>query len=120
MEVRVPETANGRLCVVEVDGDVDMATADDLERCLNQAIDGGRGPVVIDLTDCPFIDSSGIRILLRAHRRVQNNDGCRGPSMAVIARHHVAGLLQMTAVDKVFPVVGSRAEADGLVAGSAG
>jgi anti-sigma B factor antagonist len=117
MEVRVPEAvADGRPYVVEVSGDLDIATVDELEGPVIGAVENGRGPLMIDLSECTFIDSSGIRLLLRAHRRLRANDGL-GPPMAIIARDHVAKLLLLTAVDKVLPVVGSRGDAERVLAG---
>lgn len=117
MDVRVLETtANGRPYVVEVDGDVDMATVDDLEVPLIDAIRDGRQPVILDLSECVFIDSTGIRLVLRAHHVVsESNNGNGHNKLAVVARDHVAAILHTTAVDKVIPVVPSRAEAEGVL-----
>jgi anti-anti-sigma factor len=115
MEVRVPQAAaDGRPYVVEVSGDVDIATVADLEGPVIGAVAAGRAPLIVDLSECPFIDSSGIRLLIRAHRRLRDANG-QGPAMVVIAVDHVAKLLRLTAVDKVLPVVDTRAEADGLM-----
>jgi anti-anti-sigma factor len=104
--------------VVEIGGDVDMATVDDLEAPVIDAIRNGRQPLILDLTDCAFMDSTGLRFLLRAHHALEecaNGDGRN--ALAVVARGHVAGLLELTAVDKVFAVVPSRAEAEAVLAG---
>ena len=120
MEVRVPEAAaDGMPYVVEVSGDIDIATVDDLEGPVIAAVEIGRGPLIIDLSECPFIDSSGIRLLIRSHRRLVANNGLR-PPMAIIAHDHVAKLLRLTAVDKVLPVVGSREDAERALAGMPG
>jgi anti-sigma B factor antagonist len=118
MEVRVPDTPrNGIPYVVEVDGDIDIATVNDLEEPVISAIRLGRRPVILDLSECVFIDSSGIRLLLRAHRLLQADGD--GRLLAVVARDHVARLLRLTSVDKVIPVVASRDEADGRLVSSA-
>lgn len=39
--------------------------------------------LVVDLSDCPFMDAAGIAVLLEAHRRVRRDGGyltLRGPS----------------------------------------
>ena len=117
MDVRVPEaTANGMPYVVEVGGDIDIATVDGLEAPVIEAIQAGQRPVILDLSECPFIDSSGLRLLLRAHHLLfDDGAGARGRVMAVVARDDVARLLRLTGVDKVIPVVTSRAEAEGLL-----
>jgi anti-anti-sigma factor len=114
MEVRVPDAATpGVAYVVEVDGDIDIATVGDLEKPVISAIEQGRWPVILDLSQCVFIDSSGIRLLLRAHRLLEPNGNGDAPLLAVIASEHVARLLRLVSLDKVVPVVGSRAEAEG-------
>jgi len=64
-----------RLCVEEdgegvtvlyVKGEVDIATAPELQESLGR-LDGN---VVVDLTDAPFLDSSGIRALALARKRL--------------------------------------------------
>ena len=88
MDVRVPElTADGMPYVVEVGGDLDIATAPDLEEPVIEAIRAGRRPVIVDLTECSFIDSWGIRILLRANHLLRDgSDGAAGQALAVVAR----------------------------------
>jgi anti-sigma B factor antagonist len=101
--------------VVEIGGDIDIATVDDLEEPVISAIEHGQRPVILDLSECPFMDSSGIRLLLRAHRLLKDRNG-HGCLLAVVARDHVAGLLRLTSVDKVIPVVALRSEAEDALA----
>ena len=48
---------------VNVRGELDVATSPSLQRCLDGELTAGRG-VELDLSGVPFIDSSGIRVLL--------------------------------------------------------
>jgi anti-sigma B factor antagonist len=66
--------------VVVVSGEIDMATAPMLGRELTAAIDAGAGPVVLDLTDVTFFDSSGLRAAVVAHRDL----GEQGRRLAVV------------------------------------
>lgn len=54
--------------MVEVDGDLDMATADRFAAGLGPDEGTELRAVVVDLTSVGFIDSSGIRVLLQADR----------------------------------------------------
>jgi anti-sigma B factor antagonist len=101
--------------VVEVDGDLDIATVPHLEEPVIGAIREGRHPVVLDLARCVFIDSSGIRLLLRAHRLLNGKSGNGRPSLAIAATGHVASMLEITAVDKVIRVCATRAAAEAAV-----
>ena len=49
-------------------GELDLATAPELEQLVNERIDEGR-EVVVDLRPLEFMDSSGIRVLVAAHTR---------------------------------------------------
>jgi anti-sigma B factor antagonist len=66
--------------VVVVTGEIDMATAPMLGRELNSAIETGDGPVVLDLQEVTFFDSSGLRVAIVAHRDL----GERGRRLAVV------------------------------------
>jgi anti-sigma B factor antagonist len=66
--------------VVVVTGEIDMATAPMLGRELTSAIESGDGPVVLDLTEVTFFDSSGLRVAIVAHRDL----GDRGRRLAVV------------------------------------
>ena len=49
-------------------GEIDLAVADQLREAIIAALTGGTLRVVVDLTDVWFLDSSGIRALLVAHK----------------------------------------------------
>jgi anti-sigma B factor antagonist len=49
-------------------GDIDMAVADRLQQVLTSHLANGAVRVVVDLEDVSFLDSSGIRALVIAHR----------------------------------------------------
>lgn len=117
MEVRVSDaTPPGTPYVVEVKGDIDLATVDALEQPVIAAIQRGRRPVILDLSECGFIDSCGIRLLLRAHRLLHDGRDGAGARLAVIARDHVAGVLRLTTLDAMIPLAASRGEAEGFLA----
>jgi anti-anti-sigma factor len=102
--------------VVEIGGDIDMATVEDLEQPVIQAIRDGRRPVILDLSECPFIDSSGLRLLVRArHLLHEDGDGDGRHLLAVVASDHVAGVLQLTAIDRIVAVAPSRGQAEGML-----
>jgi anti-sigma B factor antagonist len=77
-------------------GELDLATAPELEQLVNERLDGGQ-EVVVDLRALEFMDSSGIRVLVAAHARAGRN-GTRlfvvrpGPGTAVAKIVEVSGL----------------------------
>src|SRR4051794_7879848 len=49
-------------------GELDLATAPELDRLVIESLDAGT-EVVVDLRSLAFMDSSGIRVLVAAHAR---------------------------------------------------
>ena len=54
-------------------GELDLATAPELEQLVNERLDAGE-EVVVDLRGLEFMDSSGIRVLVAAHARAARTD----------------------------------------------
>ncbi len=64
----------GSDAVVVLVGDLDLATAGDFERTMSRALElADRWSV--DASELRFVDSSGVRALLRAHAAVQRRGG---------------------------------------------
>jgi anti-anti-sigma factor len=60
---------DGRAVVV-IRGELDLATAPDLEAALTERLDAGQD-VVVDLRELEFMDSTGLRAVVAAHARVE-------------------------------------------------
>jgi len=64
LRAEVRETEAGAVALVRVEGEVDLANADELEAELfSDPCKSARG-IVLDLLGVPFMDSSGLRVLL--------------------------------------------------------
>jgi anti-sigma B factor antagonist len=63
---RMTEEQPGRGTVIYLRGDVDFDSHLDAERTIVDALETGADPVVVDLSQVPFLDSSGVRALLQA------------------------------------------------------
>ncbi len=63
--------------MVVVRGEVDLVTAPRLEAVVEEAIldHGAPRPLLVDLEECTFLDSSGLAILLRASDRLGEDRG---------------------------------------------
>lgn len=59
--------------ILRVLGELDLAVAGQLEEALEGADPGDR--VVVDLTDCEFIDSTGLAVVLRGQQRQASSGG---------------------------------------------
>ena len=63
---------DGRAVVV-IRGELDLATAPDLEAAIKSRLDDGQD-VVVDLRELEFMDSTGLRVLVAAHARVEGTE----------------------------------------------
>jgi anti-sigma B factor antagonist len=87
---------------VALDGEIDLDAVPRLHERVEAALGvGASGAVVFDLSDCTFLDSSGLKALFGAVRRVEA--GGR-PAKVVGARGVVLRVLQLTGFDVVLPL----------------
>ena len=87
---------------ISLSGEFDRASVAELELALLSA--DGR-PVVLDLTDCEFIDSSGIALIVE-HWRQRD-----GRLILAGARSQTARILQITGIDATIATAGNFDEA---------
>jgi anti-sigma B factor antagonist len=103
--------------VVRVAGEVDMSHEEELRGELRNAIAAGSNGIVVDLTECEFIDSSGIRALLLS-REAQNSHGDGSEHLAVAASsEQILRILSVMGIDRVIPVRPTVEEAAAQVTG---
>lgn len=82
--------------IVAVSGEFDGGVAGEVADELSRAIESSQTDVLLDLAECPFIDSSGLQVLLRAANRL----GDEGRTLAVCrAQDEVAHLFRLTGLD---------------------
>jgi anti-sigma B factor antagonist len=60
----------GDAAVLALTGDLNRATAEEVSRALDLTVPD-TGAVVLDLSDVPYLSSSGLRVLLLLHRRAR-------------------------------------------------
>jgi anti-sigma B factor antagonist len=61
--------------VVTASTDIDVTTADQLRLALLEAVGRGHTTIVVDMTTTRFCDSSGLRVLVQAHKRALEEGG---------------------------------------------
>jgi anti-anti-sigma factor len=89
--------------VVRVAGEVDMSHEEELRSELRAAVEADTNGIVVDLTECEFIDSSAIRALLLSREEKNRNPGRE--SLAVAASSdQILRILEVMGLDKVLPV----------------
>lgn len=95
LRITLTNTA-GELLRVSVAGEVDLATSGELRAALDAVLADLPGtPVEVDLADVPFLDSSGVHVLLDAHALAAAR-GC--PLVVAHVRPVVRRVLEITGV----------------------
>jgi anti-anti-sigma factor len=93
--------------VVAVEGELDMSTAADLERELEGPARAAGPPLLIDLSRCDFIDSTGIALIVRSWQELDG--GGRFALCGVAAQ--VKRVLDITGLEDTIPTHPGREEA---------
>ena len=91
----------GDRAVVSLCGELDLASAPDLQACLQTVLDHGARRVVIDLDGLAFCDSTGISALVRAVNHARRN------GRTLVLRRPRAGVrrvLEITGVTAVLEI----------------
>ena len=108
-EVKVGDPEHG-VQTISVRGELDLSTAPELEAPLEQALESGKGSVLIDLTRCEFIDSTGIALIVRAWQRLQSGEN--GRALVICTENdQVRRVLEITGLELSIPVHTTRDEA---------
>lgn len=84
--------------IVEVVGEIDLASAGLVEGAIAELVAGGAPEVVVDVSGVTFMDSSGLAVLVRAARGDQPFR-LRNPSPAVVELLAMAGLTETLPVE---------------------
>jgi anti-anti-sigma factor len=58
--------------VVTADGEIDVETAGSLAAAVAEALDTGHKRVLVDFADVTFIDSTGLGVLVKSHRKAES------------------------------------------------
>jgi anti-sigma B factor antagonist len=94
--------------VITPRGELDMASAPELEETIMPRLEGA-GWVVLDLRSLEFIDSSGLRVVVGAHRAAEGGGGrftcVRGAAGSTVHR-----IVEIAGIDGVIEMVDDPSE----------
>ena len=91
----------GRTLLFKLRGSLDLATSPTVRAAFSDAIEQGSRHLIVDLTQLEFLDSTGLGVLIGAHRRLAEHDGSL---RLVVADGSIARLLNITGLIGVFTV----------------
>ncbi len=85
--------------LVQVKGEVDVATAPVLEQRLSELVESGVREIILDVAELTFVDTTGLATLVRTAQRLGPAEGrlrLRAP------RPNVRKTLEITGLDQLF------------------
>jgi len=110
VELKVTTRSQGDHTVVSVLGEIDLYTAPRLQSELMNALGASPARLIVDMSGVDFCDSTGINVLLAAHRHAREHGGelqLAGPGSAT------RKVLQVTGLEAVFTVLDDPAQVTG-------
>ena len=109
LSLQTSELNNGWTSIA-VEGEIDLATVDQLQTAIDDVLEGGNRHLVIDLRPSGFMDSTGLRALMVADRRFQDAD--RSFAIAVHGGP-VSRLIELSGLSSTLTIVDSPEDAIG-------
>ena len=91
--------------MVAIHGDVDLKTARLFRGALDEAAQDGKQRLIVDMSEVPFMDSSGLAALIGAQKAF------RETRLIVVCPDNLRRIFEVTRLDSIVSVVGSLPEA---------
>jgi anti-sigma B factor antagonist len=105
---KVTSEPGGPMRMVNVQGELDQGTAPELRIALGDALGGPEEAVLVDLSDCNFIDSTGLSLLVEAKRKLGDERRRFG---VCCPDADVRRLLELTGIDQAVGLFDTRDQA---------
>ncbi|HLM32847.1 MAG TPA: STAS domain-containing protein [Gaiellaceae bacterium] len=102
------EQISDETTVIALSGEIDLYTAPEFKQQLLETIGQGAKEVIVDLSETTFIDSTALGVLVGGVKRLRPNGG---QLSLVCDDRNITKIFEITGLDKVFPIYGSRDEA---------
>ena len=94
--------------VISLAGEVDLYTAPEVTPQLLEVIAQGGKQVIVDFTNTTFIDSTTLGVLVGGVKRLRTNDG----QLSLVCNdRNITKIFEITGLDRVFEIHGTREEA---------
>jgi anti-sigma B factor antagonist len=94
--------------LISLSGEVDLYTAPEFKQQLLEVVGQGGKDVIVDFSDTTFIDSTTLGVLVGGVKRLRPNGG---QLSLVCSDRNITKIFEITGLDKVFPIYGTRNEA---------
>lgn len=114
MSLRIEKKAAEEVCVVHLQGEVDVAVVPEVRRELDSTIGGGCRNMVLDLTDVTYADSSALGLLVWIDHKLAP----RGGKLVLVgANRDVTRVLELSGLVGVAPSISASASVSSALEG---
>ena len=94
--------------VISLTGEIDLYTAPEFKQQLLEVIGQGGKQVIVDFSNTTFIDSTTLGVLVGGVKRLRGEDG---QLTLVCSDRNITKIFEITGLDRVFTIYGTRDEA---------
>lgn len=98
--MKLSKEFNDTALTITLEGELNTLTAPELEIMINESV-GGAGSLTLDFTECDYVSSAGIRVLLTTFKALK----AEGKSMLLTnVGENFMEVLENTCLDAVFDI----------------
>jgi anti-anti-sigma factor len=108
MLLRVDVVESDDHALITAIGEIDLGTSDDVADAVADALTAGHKRVLLDFSEVTFIDSSGLAVLVRAHREAES---AQAAFSVVHPTPQTLKLIRVLGLDQLLNVYDSREQA---------
>lgn len=101
-------TPNDTTVIIEVGGELESATCDDLREAILHEVAMNRSHIIVDLREVTFIDSTGLGVLVGGLKKMREH---QGKFSLVSTQPRITRILQISGLMKFFPIYSTPEEA---------
>jgi anti-sigma B factor antagonist len=98
----VEEPVDEETQLVQIYGDVDLKTARAFRAALDDAAQDGKARLIVDMSEVPFMDSSGLAALIGAQKALRDRT-----RVIVVCPDNLRRIFEVTRLDSIVSVVGT-------------
>ena len=102
----VEEPVDETTQMVQIFGDVDLKTARAFRHALDEALHDTKSRLIVDMSEVPFMDSSGLAALIGAQKAFHEST-----RLIVVCPDNLRRIFEVTRLDSIVSVVSSLPEA---------
>jgi anti-sigma B factor antagonist len=102
------EKLSDHVYIISLAGEVDLYTAPEFKQQLLEVIGQDATGVIVDFTNTTFIDSTTLGVLVGGVKRLRTNGG---QLSLVCSDRNITKIFEITGLDRVFSIYGTRDEA---------